>query len=121
MSNYLQNEFTAWLTTILRRARVDYLRKLYAEADTQPLDENMVSESDFCIDKTDFDFENEDLYSAFNVLTMREKEIIRLSFVERLTPEEIAQKLNKSGSYVYNMRYKTLRKLKAALKETKND
>ena len=38
-----------------------------------------------------------------------------------LTPEEIAQKLNKSGSYVYNMRYKTLRKLKAALKETKND
>ena len=43
----LRAEFTSWLTTLMRRARIDYFRSKEREVKTISLDE--VSETDFAV------------------------------------------------------------------------
>ena len=121
----LRAEFTAWLTTLIRRARLDYLRKTRERIETLSFDElpeNLLLQSNddqipCSLTEDDFDFEEEWLAKAYAEMPLMQKEILRLLFVEEMKPEFIAKKLNCSPQYVYNQRFKALQKFRQALSE----
>ena len=65
----IRAEFTSWLTTLLRRARIDYFRSKERELKTVSLEE--VNETDFAVQdkyavlESAFQFEEERLARAF--------------------------------------------------------
>lgn len=68
-----------------------------------------------------FDFEEEKLAQAFSALPLMRREVLRLLFVEELTPGEIAAKLHCSMNYVHKQKSRALQKLRAALTDGDDD
>ena len=112
-------EFTSWLTTLMRRARIDYFRSKEREVKTIPLDE--VSETEFAvqdryaISESSFQFEEERLARAFFSLPLQRQQILTMLYVDELPPEEIARILNCSVDYVYKTKSRSLNSLRKML------
>ena len=120
-SEKLRAEFTSWLTTLMRRARIDYFRSKEREVKTIPLDE--VSETDFAVQdryailESSFQFEEERLAKAFFSLPLHRQQILTMLFVEEKKPEEIARILRCSTDYVRLQKYRAIQKLRKLLSE----
>ena len=120
-SEKLRAEFTSWLTTLMRRARIDYFRSKEREVKTIPLDE--VSETEFAvqdryaISESSFQFEEERLAKAFFSLPLHRQQILTMLFVEEKKPEEIARILRCSTDYVRLQKYRAIQKLRKLLSE----
>ena len=115
----LRAEFTSWLTTLMRRARIDYFRSKEREVKTISLDE--VSETDFAVQdryailESSFQFEEERLARAFFSLPIQRQQILTMLYVDELSPEEIARILNCSVDYVYKTKSRSLKPLRKML------
>lgn len=120
-SEKLRAEFTSWLTTLMRRARIDYFRSKEREVKTISLDE--VSETDFAVQdryairESSFQFEEERLAKAFFSLPLHRQQILTMLFVEEKKPEEIARILRCSTDYVRLQKYRAIQKLRKLLSE----
>ena len=117
----LRAEFTSWLTTLMRRARIDYFRSKEREVKTVSLEE--VNETDLAVQdkyavlEFAFQFEEERLAKAFFSLPLHRQQILTMLFVEEKKPEEIARILRCSTDYVRLQKYRAIQKLRKLLSE----
>ncbi len=123
----LRAKFTAWLETVVKRAKIDYVRKLSRQPDYISIDEIpesfLVTENseDEWLRKfrepTPYDFEEERLAKAFMELPLKRRRVMELLFFEDISEAEIAKRLNCSIQYVRNQRCIALKKLRSRLLE----
>ena len=117
----LRARFTAFLQIMVRRARLNYLAKMKNSPETVSLEElpdivDPATEIRLPGDQKDFEFEEERLAQAFATLPLMRRTILKLLFVDELSPQEIAAKLHCSVRHVYNQRSLALKRLRLLLK-----
>lgn len=125
----LRGRFTSWLNTTLIHARSRFLKSQKHGQDFVYLEEipaeSIEDPRDYFSDiersSDGFDFEEERLSRAFYELPLMRREVLRLLFVEELSPEEISEKLHCSLNYVYLQKSRALKKLREALEEGGDD
>lgn len=114
-SDILQNQFTAYLQTSLRRCKTQYMEKQNAkmahEVELNPNHED--TEDDFCISIA----ENAALSAAMKQIRTRDRIVITLRAVEGRSFQEIAVQLGMKYSSVTMVYYRTLDKLRIILQE----
>lgn len=122
----LRARFTAWLDTLIRRAKLDYLRKYHIPIEIISLEElreeNMPISEDvwmrkMLFEEDDFCFEEERLAKAYAELPLLRKQILKLMYVDELEVKEIARLLNCSAQYVSNQKQKGLKHLRRCMTE----
>ena len=122
----LRARFTAWLDTLIRRAKLDYLRKYHIPIEIISLEElreeNMPISEDvwmrkMLFEEDDFCFEEERLAKAYAELPLLRKQILKLMYVDELEVKEIARLLNCSAQYVSNQKQKGLKHLRKRMTE----
>lgn len=122
----LRAEFTVWLDTLIRRAKLDYLRKHHVPLDIISLEElhedNMPVSEDvwmrqMLFEEDDFNFEEERLAQAYAELPLLRKQILKLLYVDELEVKEIARLLNCSAQYVSNQKQKGIKHLRKRMTE----
>jgi len=120
----LRVRFTSWLTTLLRRARIDYVRHQQRELKTVSIEEvteeKLAIEDKYALYQSGFEFEEERLAEAFFSLPLRRQEVLTMLFVDQKTPSEIAEILHCTVDYVYKQRSRALNSLRKLLNETEN-
>lgn len=121
MTDDLRNMFTAWIKKVIIHAKIDYIRRNAAEEKKHSrlslADVPEPSyEQDFRLTpENEFDFAEEKLAEAFAELPLLRRQILTLSFAERLTAMEIAEQLNCSVEYVHLQKHRTLKALRDKL------
>ena len=128
-NDLLRARFTMWLNTTLIHARQRFLEKNTQRLILIPMDEALaesLADPNDCFMRVEssqeaFDFEEEKLAQAFSALPLMRREVLRLLFVEELTPGEIAAKLHCSMNYVHKQKSRALQKLRAALTDGDDD
>ena len=122
----LRAEFTVWLDTLIRRAKLDYLRKNTIPVDIVSIedlheDNYSVLEDEWMnhllLQEDDFNFEQERLAIAYAQLPLLRKQILKLLFVEDLKVKEIARMLNCSPNFVSDQKRRALEALRRKLSE----
>ncbi|MDO5123079.1 MAG: sigma-70 family RNA polymerase sigma factor [Eubacteriales bacterium] len=122
----LRAEFTAWLDTLIRRAKLDYLRKMEIPVDIVSLEElgeeflpitEDVWMRQLLLQEDDFNFEEERLANAYAQLPLLRKQILKLLFVDNLKVKEVAKKLNCPSTYVSDQKRRALAALRKKLSE----
>lgn len=117
----LQAQFTSWLTTLLRRARIDYIRRQERMFKTVSLDETneaeLVCEDKYSSPQSEFEFEEERLARAFFSLSLKRQQVLTMLFVQDMTPTDISRRLHCSADYVYMLRKRALEALKRMLND----
>lgn len=127
----LRAKFTRWLETVIKRAKIDYLRKYENRPETISYED--IPEKEL-IDlaqrelwpsstrmQTPYDFEEERLTKAFMELPLKRRQVMELLFLTDLSETETAKRLNCSLQYVRNQRCIALKKLRSRLMEGGDD
>lgn len=119
--------FTAWLRTLVKRARIDYLRKNRRREIEIPLSElsnsrNLSYEIKMIplkqnVDKGEYEFEREDISRAFAFLTNTRRRVLLLLYVEGMSQKEVAKKLGISVQRVSKIKQDALFALKEMLED----
>ncbi len=125
----LRGEFTSWLNTVLYRARLKYIKNTQHKLTTVSLNDldmqQLVDPNDHYAkvegQGSQFDFQEERLAQAFRELSLVRREVLRLLFVEELSPKEVAKQLNCSENYVHLQKSRALQKLRKHLQEEFGD
>lgn len=112
----LQNRFTAFITTSMSRARIDYLRKEKSRAQhTYEMDDekfaSIADSNDFVTELCDTD----SLAYALQQLDERERYVLIARVLEEKSFEEIADKLGLKYKGVAAIYYRTTAKLRNIL------
>ena len=116
----LIRQFTGYIERVTVCARIDYYRKQKPLDNEVSLSEILPAEEPSYDDvipanRTAFEFED-DLHSmAFSRLTTLRKNILTLIFVERLSVQQTAEKLNISAKYVSQHKQRALKALRDQL------
>ena len=119
----LLGRFTAWMVDVVGHARIDFLRRQDRWKNETAID--MVSQSAGAYmdplpshtPKDEFDFVEDKLSVAFSRLTLMRRRVLTLIFVERLSAQEVAGRLNCSVKFVYNQKHEALKRLRDQLME----
>ena len=127
----LRAKFTRWLETVIKRAKIDYLRQYENRPETISYED--IPEKEL-IDlaqrelwpsstrrQTPYDFEEERLTKAFMELPLKRRQVMELLFLADLSETETAKRLNCSLQYIRNQRYIALKKLRSRLMEGGDD
>ena len=127
----LRAKFTRWLETVIKRAKIDYLRKYENRPETISYED--IPEKEL-IDlaqrelwpsstrmQTPYDFEEERLTKAFMELPLKRRQVMELLFLADLSETETAKRPNCSLQYVRNQRCIALKKLRSRLMEGGDD
>ena len=129
----LRARFTVWLDTTLSRASARFRNQMKDDfpEDAEVFSIHMLSADMFAdtrdpyagihIGKPDFDFAEERIANALAELPLARREVLRLLFVERLSPKEIAKLLNCSEGFVSVQKLRALDKLRAVLEKGDRD
>ena len=112
----LQNRFTAFITTTIKHARIDYLRKEKSRAKNQ----FSMEYEDFALIPDDSDFiadfcESDSLAYALKQISERERYVLFARVIDGKSFEEIADKLGLKYKGVAAIYYRTTVKLKNLL------
>ena len=91
-ADVLRGRFTNWLAALVYREKISFIRKQAAQHPETSLDE-----------------------------PPKRQEMLKLLFVDELSPTEVAERLNCTVQHVYNRRSQALKALKAALGEGGGD
>ena len=124
-NDMLRARFTAWLDTVLYRAKLRYLYNERQKIETVSMDlfpSDLIQDPNDCFkqvvrSQTDFDFEEEKLAKAFYELPLMRREVLRLIFVEEKSNKEIAVQLHCSKEYVRLQKFRALKKLRQQLED----
>jgi len=115
----LLRTFTAWVSKVVNYARQEYLRTLDRIAIEVPLDDAPVAllsyEDHLPISEDEFEFTEEKLSETFFGLSLLRRRILTYIYVDLLTPQEIADKLNCSADYVYLQKHRALKAMRDRL------
>jgi RNA polymerase sigma factor (sigma-70 family) len=118
----LLRRFTAYMKKVVHNAKIDYLRSqdyLKKEAIARRLlaDGFITYGEPLPPSDDEFDFKNERLETMFSQLTQRRRRILTLAFVEGMSPQEVADRLNCPVKEVYNQTYEALKRLRRLMSE----
>lgn len=123
----LFNRFTAWLKLVVKRAKIDYIRRnkhLQTECsiEDETLKNTLHYEQDYGTTPTvnSFDFDNDMLRKAFAKLSPQRHRVLIMLFIKNMSAEEIADELNCDVRNVINLRYYALRDLRNLLGAKEN-
>ena len=116
----LRARFTAFLEILIKRARINFLKKHQrplCEVSLSSIPEDLLTANVPLPLKqeTDFEFEEERLAYAFAKLPLMKREILTMLFVHQMKPSEIAKKMNCSVGHVYNQRSQAICRLRSEL------
>lgn len=122
----LRAEFTVWLDTLIRRAKLDYLRRNAVPVDIVSIED--LHEDNYPVledewmnrllqQEDDFNFEQERLATAYAQLPLLRKQILKLLFVEGVKVKDIASMLNCSPTFVSDQKRRALEALRRRLSE----
>ena len=117
----LLRQFTAYIREVVRYAKLEYSRKQKYRVHEVPLenasDEAVAHEDPLPMENGDFGFTDEKLSGAYSDLKSLQKKILVHIFVEELSAQETAEKLDCSVDYVYLQKHRILKKLRDQLME----
>ena len=115
----LRSRFTSWLSTLLWRARIDYVRKQERQVKTVSMedvpDDQLAVEDSYSVRQSQFDFEEERLAEAFFSLSLQRQQVLTMLFVDEMRPEEVAKVLHCSVGYIHKARQRALQSLRKML------
>ena len=114
----LRNRFTAWMQVVVKRAKIDYIRRLKAHPREVSIEDENVRNKLFYkpmesmrVDNT-FSFDNRRLEAVYKKLSPQKRRILELLYVHNYTPEEVAGILHCCIRNVYNQRSLILKELR---------
>ncbi len=125
----LRCKFTAWMQVVVKRAKIDYIRRLKRHYNEISIDDEKVLDklqfkpiNEITLDDG-FEFDNELLAKLFMKLTPQKRKVLELLFVHNMPAEEVTAELQCSLQHIYNLRSLAIKELKCKLKkgEFKND
>lgn len=129
-ADVLRGRFTNWLAALVYREKISFIRKQAAQHPETSLDE-LIERGFQWEDPTaltmlesigeEFPIEREALALSYKDLPPKRQEMLKLLFVDELSPTEVAERLNCTVQHVYNRRSQALKALKAALGEGGGD
>ena len=124
LDGYLKARFTLWLEQLMYRTRINFLQKYYSAPESIGLaqipEELLAKEDEYELSaetEDGFIFEEERLAEAYSRLPLMKKRILSLSFVDQLSPAEIAERLHCSIRTVYNQKHRAIKALRDWLGE----
>lgn len=118
----LRIRFTAWITVVVQRAKIDYIRKQNKQPKSVPLDE--ISEDEFCTEHNfnnaiesaeSFEFDDKNVAEAFSALSFMRQRILTLMFVQGKTAEQVAAILGRSVKHIFNEKSLALKQIREYL------
>ncbi len=118
----LRIRFTAWITVIVQRAKIDYIRQQSRQPKSVPLD--CIAEDEICSDHIinnaiesaeSFEFDDENVAVAFSALSLKRKKILTLMFVQGKTAEQVAEILGCSTKNIFNEKSLALKQIRECL------
>ena len=116
----LKAKFTRWLETVIKRARIDYLRKY--EDHPEIISYEDIPEAERIAPSLEDQWDEEErLAKAFMELPLKRRQVMELLFLEGMSEAETARRLNCSLQYVRNQRCIALKKLRSRLMEGGDD
>ena len=115
----LRGRFTAWLKVVVKRAKIDYIRKQNHIPKSVSLE--TIAEDEVCtylnfdsnikiLDK--FEFDNDNVAKAFLALSVLRQQILTLMFVRGMTAEQVAKILGRSVKHVFNEKSLALKQIR---------
>lgn len=114
----LRNRFTAWMQVVVKRAKIDYIRRLKAHPREVSIEDENVRNKLFYkptesmrVANT-FSFDNRRLETVYKKLSPQKRRILELLYVHNYTPEEVAGILHCCIRNVYNQRSLILKELR---------
>ena len=123
-TDILRAKFTSWIEKLVKNAKIDYLRQNSRKPECISIeelfeDEQLIGDEDviLSISSSSFDFEEEKLAKAFCKLPLMKRRILELLFVDEFKPEVIAKRLNCSPQYVYDQRYRAIKKMRSYIEK----
>ena len=114
----LRNRFTAWMQVVVKRAKIDYMRRLKAwPKEVSIEDENVRNKLIYRSTKdvgdvSSFSFDNQRLEAVYKKLSPQRRRILELLYVHNCTLEEVAKILHCCVRNVYNQRSLILKELR---------
>jgi RNA polymerase sigma factor (sigma-70 family) len=120
----LLRRFSAYIKLVVTHARTDYLRKdrktgLDISLDALPPEKEAVYPAYFADLQSEFDFDNERIALAFSHLSPLRRQILAYMFVEGISPQAIAGKLNITVDNVYLHKHRAVQALRNELSSGK--
>jgi len=116
---YQGHPFSAWLYQIARRTLIDYYRQRKETVLSQPIenfawlmDNQSVTPAEYIDQQQKLGF----LRQIIQTLSTEQREVIILKFINDLTTQEIAHRLNKKAAAVRALQYRALKALRTKIK-----
>lgn len=106
--------FEPWLYRIARNALTDHYRKAKEVSNIDDLAE-VLGYDQGIQENIDSQFAATELAKAIEALTIEEKQIVQLRFIEKLESEVVAEIMNKSAGNIRVIQHRALNKLKKEL------
>lgn len=124
--NNIESKFTAWMKVLVKRARLDYLRKKNIQSreiffeDLEGRDTRYVLKQLLIFSEPSIDlFENEDISEVYKQLSDTQRSIIYRFYVREQTIVEISTYTGWSVNYIYNQKCLAIKKFRERLKGKK--
>ena len=121
--NNIESKFTAWMKVLVKRARLDYLRKKNIQSreiffeDLEGRDTRYVLKQLLIFSEPSIDlFENEDISEVYKQLSDTQRSIIYRFYVREQTIVEISTYTGWSVNYIYNQKCLAIKKFRERLK-----
>jgi len=117
MYNPDKGSFSSWVYTIARNNRIDLLRKKSSQPYTDISEVEIASDNESGLDIVEQKSISARVKKAIELLPLKQRKVIELSFVNDLTQEEIAGELNIPIGTVKSRMRLAYQKMKDNLKE----
>lgn len=123
-SEILQNLFTAYLTTAVKRRRNDYIQQAARLQQMEEVTDNLQYSSEYGTDEDVFvglpltmQLEDSALIHALKELNERERHVFMARVLDERSFESLAEEMGLGYKGVTSIYYRTLRKIKKKMKE----
>lgn len=114
----LKARFTAWISVVVWRARMDYFRsqrRHFWEIPIEEIDEIPDESILEVLEKDEFIFADEHLAKAFLKLPLSQQQVITLRIAKRLSPAQIAEIMGCDSARISRQYYKAMAKLRSSV------
>lgn len=118
----LRGKFTEWVKVVVKRAKIDYIRRLNRHSNEISIDDKQLTDKLIYepikgteVADSGFAFNNERLFAIFKKMAPKRRQVLEMLFVHNMTPEEISVELQCTLQHVYNLRSLAIKELKNKL------
>lgn len=117
----LKGKFTAWMKVVVKRAKIDYIRRLIRHSNEISIEDEELTDKliyepvNDDQDAEGFCFDNSRLSDVFRKLPKKRRQVLELLYVHSLEPDEVAEEMKCSLQHVYNLRSLAIKELKSKM------